>query len=118
MDNLFQNDNPNTDSDYSSSEEDPEDINFNNIDYTNQYFLNNSSQQDYETTRNKLFTKDIVKHRILVDTHNINKNHETDHIQTNNYTYYLNDIGKENSTENYNQTSGYDRYKNVVSSIL
>lgn len=114
MDNLFQNDNPNTDSDYSSSEEDPEDINFNNIDYTNQYFLNNSSQQDYVNKRNELFTKDIIKQRILVDTHNIKKNHENDHIQTNNYTYYLNDNGKENTSDNYNETSGYDRYKNVI----
>ena len=114
MDNLFQNDNPNTDSDYSSSEEDPEDINFNNIDYTNQYFLNNSSQQDYVNKRNELFTKDIIKQRILVDTHNIKKNHENDLIQTNNYTYYLNDNGKENTSDNYNETSGYDRYKNVI----
>ena len=114
MDNLVQNDNQNTDSDYSSSEEDLEDINFNNIDYTNQYFLNNSLQKDYIDKRNQLFTKDIIKHRILIDTHNIKKNHKTDHIQTNNYIYYLNDSGKENTLNNYNETSGYDRYKNVI----
>jgi len=117
MDNLYQNNITHTDSDYETSDEDLEDINFNNLDYTNQYFLNNSLQSEYLAKRNELFTKDIIKQRILVDTHNI-KTNGTLSLTTNNYTYYLNDVEKKNADgvfiENYNETSGYDRYKNVI----
>ena len=116
MDNLYQNTNTYTDSDYESTS-DEEDINLNKIDYTNQYFLNNSLQSEYLDKRNELFTKDIIKQRILVDTHNI-KTDGTTPIQTNNYTYYLNDVEKRNNDgqiiENHNETGGYDRYKNVI----
>ena len=116
MDNLYQNTTTYTDSDYESTSGE-EDINLNNIDYTNQYFLNNSSQSEYLDKRNKLFTRDIIKQRILVDTHNI-KVDGTNHLQTNNYTYYLNDVEKINKQgqiiENHNETGGYDRYKNVI----
>ena len=115
MDNLYQNNITHTDSDYETSDEEPENINFNNLDYTNQYFLNNSSQTEYLTKRNELFTKDIIRQRILVDTHNIKNKSTTETLTTNNYTYYLNDIDKEHTTtENYNETGGYDRYKNVI----
>jgi hypothetical protein len=116
MDNLYQNTIINTDSDYESSSEE-DDINLKNIDYTNQYFLNNSSQSEYLDKRNELFTKDIIKQRILVDTHNIKTNGTTP-INTNNYTYYLNNVNQNNTSgeiiENYNETGGYDRYKNVI----
>ena len=115
MDNLYQNNITHTDSDYETSDEEPEKINFNNLDYTNQYFLNNSSQTEYLTKRNELFTKDIIRQRILVDTHNIKNKSSDETLTTNNYTYYLNDIDKEHTTtENYNETGGYDRYKNVI----
>ena len=114
MDNLYQNNITHTDSDYETSDEEPENINFNNLDYTNQYFLNNSSQTEYLTKRNELFTKDIIRQRILVDTHNIKNKSSDETLTTNNYTYYLNDIDKEHTTENYNETGGYDRYKNVI----
>ncbi len=114
MDNLYQNNISHTDSDYETSDEEPENINFNNLDYTNQYFLNNSSQTEYLTKRNELFTKDIIRQRILVDTHNIKNKSTNETLTTNNYTYYLNDIDKEHTTENYNETGGYDRYKNVI----
>jgi len=42
MDNIFIGNQSLTDSDYESSEEEPENINYNNIDYDNKYFHNNS----------------------------------------------------------------------------
>ena len=117
MDNIFSNESL-TDSDYESSDEEPENINYNNIDYDNKYFHNNSLQSEYQEVRDKLFTKDIVKQRILIDTHNIKVQgtNTTDSLKTNNYTYYLykNSEQAHSSNENYNETGGYDRYKNVI----
>tara|TARA_B100000683_G_scaffold152334_1_gene147326 strand:- start:1285 stop:2385 length:1101 start_codon:yes stop_codon:yes gene_type:complete len=118
MDNIIIGNQSLTDSDYESSDEEPENINYHNIDYDNKYFHNNSLQSEYQTTRNKLFTKDIIKQRILIDTHNI-KVQGTDisqSLKTNNYTYFLYKNSEEahSSTENYNETGGYDRYKNVI----
>ena len=120
MDNIIIGNQSLTDSDYESSDEEPENINYHNIDYDNKYFHNNSLQSEYQTTRNKLFTKDIIKQRILIDTHNI-KVQGTDisqSLKTNNYTYFLYKNSEEahSSTENYNETGGYDRYKNVMDS--
>ena len=118
MDNIFIDNQSLTDSYYESSDEEPENINYNNIDYDDKYFHNNSLQSEYQNIRNKLFTKDIIKQRILIDTHNIKVqgNDISQSLKTNNYTYYLYKNSEEahSSTENYNETGGYDRYKNVI----
>ena len=114
MDDLIQNINDESDSDYSdSSDSDTNNINYDNIDYDKEYFQNNSLQSEYLKTRNKLFTKDIMKHRIIIDTHNI-KIQEDQPFDTSNYTYYFHRINSEHNSVNYNNTTGYDNYKNVI----
>tara|TARA_B110000285_G_scaffold73528_1_gene84785 strand:+ start:297 stop:1367 length:1071 start_codon:yes stop_codon:yes gene_type:complete len=119
MDDLIQNVDNESDSDYSDSlDSNTDNINYNNINYDEQYFQNNSLQSEYLDTRNKLFTKDIIKHRIIIDTHNISI--QGDQLNTSNYIYYFDRNNYEyNSlgllrTENYNNTVGYDKYKNII----
>ena len=123
MDNILNDNQSLNDSDYETSDDEMSDdeseiINYNKINYDNKYFHNNSIQSDYQTIRDKLFTKDIIKQRILIDTHNIivQGTNTADSLKTNNYTYYLYKNSEEahSLNENYNETGGYDRYKNVI----
>ena len=41
--------------------------------YENTHFMNHEKVEDYEKNRNKLFTKDIEKRILLVDTNHINR---------------------------------------------
>ena len=68
-------------------------------------FMNQEKAEEYQLKRNKLFTPEIIKTRILIDSKNIN--HTTDH-DTSNYTISFNQ-GEEN-----NSTSGFKNYKNVI----
>ena len=72
---------------------------------TDQQFMNMENQNDYQKLRNKLFTPQLSKIRILIDSKNII--HTTNH-DTSNYTVSLNG-GDDN-----NSTSGYQNYKNVI----
>ena len=72
---------------------------------TDQQFMNMENQNDYQKLRNKLFTPQLSKIRILIDSKNII--HTTNH-NTSNYTVSLN-AGDDN-----NSTSGYQNYKNVI----
>ena len=49
-----------------SSSEDEENTNFTD----NDMFISNVHVSSYEQNRNKLFTKDIIKKKIVVDSHN------------------------------------------------
>uniref|UniRef100_A0A6C0CY07 Uncharacterized protein n=1 Tax=viral metagenome TaxID=1070528 RepID=A0A6C0CY07_9ZZZZ len=69
---------------------------------------NDSYNDENENINNSLFNKDIIKSRILVDTHNINKNN----FDNSNYTFYLNNNIIGNSLNN--NTSGFNNYKNVI----
>ena len=72
---------------------------------SDQPFMNMENQNDYQKKRNKLFTPQLSKIRILIDSKNII--HTTDH-NTSSYTVSLNE-GDDN-----NSTSGYQNYKNVI----
>ena len=62
-------------------------------------------KSDYLNFRNQLFTKDIEKHLILIDSKNVK---HTDSHDTSRYT-----INFDGSNDN-NDTSGYGRFKNVI----
>lgn len=54
----------------------------------------------------KIFGKDIEKHRVYIDTHNI----KTRNLDRSNYVYYF----KTSDVENTNNTSGYTEINNVI----
>ena len=56
-------------SEYSTSSEENEDDNI----VVNNEFMNYTPVQEYERNRNKLFTKDIEKRIIVVDSHNLHQ---------------------------------------------
>ena len=68
------------------------------------YFLNMEQTHDYIDKRNKLFTPEISKHRIVVESKSLN--HTGDH-DTSNYVVNFND--QHNSNHN-----GYSVYDNVI----
>ena len=56
-----------TSSDSDSSEE----FNSEDLKYTKQtHFLNQTSLEEYEKNRNMLYTKDILRKRLVIDSHN------------------------------------------------
>ena len=79
-------------------------IHYNNfIDQKN--FLNMENTKDYESIRNKYFTPELTKIRLLIDSKNID--HTLDH-STSNYNIYFDgdNIG--------NNTNGYGNFNNVI----
>tara|TARA_B100001094_G_scaffold169072_1_gene163520 strand:- start:4604 stop:5818 length:1215 start_codon:yes stop_codon:yes gene_type:complete len=54
----------------------------------------------------KIFGKDIEKHRVYIDTHNI----KTQPLDRSNYVYYF----KTSDTQHTNQTAGYTEINNVI----
>ena len=82
MDNIFLNRNVNVDGSYESSTESSDSDNDDSINQGN-IFMNSITEKDYEKNRNKLFTKDIVKKRIVVDSHNYYQ--ATGHFNTSNF---------------------------------
>ena len=69
-------------------------------------FLNQEKAEDYQQNRDKLFTPEISKIRILVDSKNIT--HTTISHDTSNYTVQL------NGNDTTNSTSGFGNYNNVI----
>ena len=63
-------------------------------------------KSDYLNFRNQLFTKDIEKHLVLIDSKNVK---HTDSHDTSKYT-----INFDGSNNDNNNTSGYGRLKNVI----
>lgn len=71
--------------------------------------LNDKSTIEYDNLRNKYFTPELIKRRLLIDSKNIQ--HHTDH-STSKYTVYLD--GDNNETNITNVTSGFSKYRNVI----
>ena len=71
--------------------------------------LNDKSTIDYDNLRNKYFTPELIKRRILIDSKNIE--HHTER-STSQYTVYLD--GDSNETNVTNVTSGFSKYRNVI----
>ena len=69
-------------------------------------FMNMESKQEYLKSRNELFTPEISKIRILVDSKNIT--HTSTSHNTSNYTVEL------NGDDNKNSTAGFGNYENVI----
>ena len=85
-------------SEYSTSSEDEEEEIIQNTE-----FMNNTNVTEYVSNRNNLFTKDIEKHSIMVDTKNIC--HCSD---KHSYTFNLDGVST------HNDTGGLGLYKNVI----
>jgi hypothetical protein len=68
--------------------------------------MNMESAEEYQSKRNELFTPELSKIRILVDSKNVT--HKTTDHDTSNYTVELN--GDDTS----NSTAGFDNYENVI----
>ena len=100
MDNIIVIEGTDSDSDYSSnlgSDHDERE----EEQYENTHFMNHVEVDEYLKNRNTLFTKDLEKKSILVDTNNIQK---TNTFKTNDYEYnFIRQTG-----------GGYDAYKNVI----
>ena len=69
-------------------------------------FMDQEKAEDYQQNRNQLFTPEISKIRILVDSKNIT--HTTTSHDTSNYTVQL------NGNDTTNSTSGFGNYNNVI----
>lgn len=72
----------------------------------NERFMNNVEKKEYKENRDNLFTKNIEKFRLLVDSKNIE--HSNDH-DTSEFKCYL-----ESNTTSTHQTSGFGRFKNII----
>ena len=79
-------------------------IHYNNFQTANGNFMNMEDQKGYESIRNKYFTPEIRKIRILIESKNITY---TSNRNTSNYTIHF-----ENNTSN--STSGYGNFDNVI----
>ena len=79
-------------------------IHYNNFQTANGNFMNMEDQKTYESIRNKYFTPEIRKIRILIESKNITY---TSNRNTSNYTIHF-----ENNTSN--STSGYGSFDNVI----
>lgn len=77
----------------------------NDYDETEKRFMNMESTHKYQEKRNKLFTPQLSKLRLLIDSKNID--HSIEH-KTSNYTIYFDGI------DSPNETSGFNSYKNVI----
>ena len=69
-------------------------------------FMNMESAEEYQSKRNELFTPELSKIRILVDSKNVT--HKTTDHDTSNYTVEL------NGDDTTNSTAGFGNYENVI----
>ena len=77
--------------------------------YTKQtHFMNMTTLDEYEKNRDKLFTKDILRKRIVIDSHNY---YQPDNFNTSNFTVIF-DFETDAGTSLV--TTNYDVYHNVV----
>ena len=105
MDNIFDNDDI-TDSE--SSEDENEDF-FSNNDET---FMSMANKKEYEKNRNSLFTPNIVKKKIVVDSHNYYQGE--DGFSTSNFDVIFDYERKPGSGSTSLVTTNYDIYKDVI----
>lgn len=77
--------------------------------HKNEILMNQRSASEYDDLRNKYFTPELIKRRLLIDSKNVQ--HNTDR-STSKYTVFLDgDSDAENIT---NVTSGFSKYRNVI----
>ena len=69
-------------------------------------FMNQEKAEEYQLNRNKLFTPEISKIRILIDSKNVT--HKTIDHNTSNYTVEL------SGDDTTNSTAGFGNYNNVI----
>lgn len=94
-----------TSSDSDSSEE----FNSEDLKYTKQtHFLNQTSLEEYEKNRNMLYTKDILRKRLVIDSHNY---FQPDGFNTSNFLVVFDFDTAEGSSL---VTTNYDIYHNVI----
>ena len=74
----------------------------------NDILLNQRKASEYDDLRNRYFTPELIKKRILIDSKNVQ--HTNTH-STSNYTIFLDGDSNSNLT---NLTSGFSSYKNVI----
>lgn len=101
MDNIFYEGNSSED-ESSTSEENNEEV--------DQYFMNMSEKNKYELNRNKLFTRDIISHNIVVDSHNYYQAGED--FNTSNFNVLF-DFEKKGDNKK-SITTNYEVYNNVI----
>lgn len=87
-------------SEYSTSSEENEDDNI----VLNNEFMNYTPVQEYERNRNKLFTKDIEKRIIVVDSHNV---HQTTSFKSSNYTIKFRNNNEDTNINVHNNVIGF-----------
>lgn len=80
-----------------------------NSHHHNDKLMNQRSASEYDDLRNKYFTPELIKRKILIDSKNVT--HDTTH-STSNYTIYLD--GESDATNITNVTSGFSKYRNVI----
>jgi len=112
MDNVILDNNDYSESSSEESEEQHYEMYSDNIgvlhDHNNngdRRLLDMTLEKDYNDTRNKYFTPEILKTRILIDTNSI----KDENVNTSEYTIYF-----KNSNDLDNDKSGFDDYQNVI----
>lgn len=76
--------------------------------YHNDTLLNQRKASEYDDLRNRYFTPELIKKRVLIDSKNIQP---TNTHSTSNYTIYFDGDSDTNIT---NVTSGFSKYRNVI----
>ena len=79
---------------------------YNQFDVKDTKFMNMESVEEYQIKRNELFTPELSRIRILVDSKNVT--HKTTDHDTSNYTVEL------SGDDTTNSTAGFDNYENVI----
>lgn len=90
------------DTDYESSEDEAEEVS------NKTHFLNMTTLNEYEKNRDKLFTKDILRKRIVIDSHNY---FQPENFNTSDFTVVF-DFETDEGTSLV--TTNYDIYHNVI----
>ena len=91
-----------SDTDYESSEDEAEEVS------NKTHFLNMTTLNEYEKNRDQLFTKDILRKRIVIDSHNY---FQPDNFNTSDFTVVF-DFETDAGTSLV--TTNYDIYHNVI----
>ena len=108
MDNTFYNEKTFNTIPESSDDEESE-----TEDYTETRYSNMTKKKSYEKYRNKLFTPDIVKKKIVVDSHNY---YQADtNFNTSNFDVHFDFERKSGDSSSSLITTNYDIYNNVIS---
>ena len=91
-----------SDTDYESSEDEAEEVS------NKTHFLNMTTLNEYEKNRDELFTKDILRKRIVIDSHNY---FQPENFNTSDFTVVF-DFETDAGTSLV--TTNYDIYHNVI----